>query len=91
MTTKNLSKTEPLATVTPKLTVSRRMLDQWSEIAEKLGDLIATVTAARPAAGSYRDASAWERDRAAIDRRLEALVQLERRFSSEAARMAEAS
>jgi hypothetical protein len=90
MTTKNLTKTE-MATVTPRLAVSRHVANQWNDIAEQLGRLIASVTAARPAAGSYRDAAAWDRDRAAIDRRLDILVQLERRFSSEAARMAEAT
>jgi hypothetical protein len=90
MKTTNLTRAET-ATVAPRLTVSRHVSDQWNEIASCLGDLIAKVTAARPAAGSYRDAAAWERDRAAIDRRLDILVQLERRFSSEAARMAEAT
>jgi hypothetical protein len=88
--TKTMTKTDT-TTVTPRLTVSRHVSDQWNEIASCLGDLIAKVTAARPAAGSYRDAAAWERDRAAIDRRLDILVQLERRFSGEAARMAEAT
>lgn len=88
--TKTMTKTDT-TTVAPRLTVSRRTADQWNQISETLGELIALVTAARPAAGSYRDAAAWERDRAAMDRRLEVLVQLERRFSSEAARMAEAT
>ena len=88
--TKTMTKTDT-TTVTPRLTVSRRTADQWNQISEALGELIALVTAARPAAGSYRDAAAWERDRAAIDRRLDVLVQLERRYSSEAARMAEAT
>jgi hypothetical protein len=88
--TKTMTKTDT-TTVAPRLTVSRRTSDQWAQISEHLGELIALVTAARPAAGSYRDAAAWERDRAAIDRRLDILVQLERRFSTEAARMAEAS
>jgi hypothetical protein len=88
--TKTMTKTDT-ATVAPRLTVSRRTADQWNAISEHLGELIGMVTAARPAAGSYRDAAAWERDRAAIDRRLDILVQLERRFSSEAARMAEAT
>lgn len=91
MTTKNMTKIDTTTTVTPRLTVSRRTADQWNQISEALGELIALVTAARPAAGSYRDAAAWERDRAAIDRRLEVLVQMERRYSSEAARMAEAT
>ena len=90
MTTKTMTKTDT-TTVTPRLTVSRRTADQWNQISEALGELIALVTAARPAAGSYRDAAARERDRAAIDRRLDVLVQLERRYSSEAARMAEAT
>lgn len=90
MTTKNLTKAET-ATIAPRLVASRRMADQWTEIAAALADVITKVTAARPAAGSYRDAAAWERDRAAMDRRLDVLTQLERRFSSEAARMAEAT
>lgn len=88
--TKTMTKPEN-ATIAPRLVASRRMADQWTEIAAALADVITKVTAARPAAGSYRDAAAWERDRAAIDRRLEVLVQMERRYSSEAARMAEAT
>ena len=92
MTSKNLTKTDATtATVAPRLTCSRRMADQWADISSRLTDLVAAVTAARPAAGSYRDAAAWERDRAALDRRLDVLSQLERRFASEAARMAEAT
>ena len=87
--TKTMTKTD--ATVTPRLTVSRATADRWADIAGRLTDLVAAVTAARPAAGSYRDAAAWERDRAALDRRLDVLAQLERRFASEAARMAEAT
>ena len=90
MTTKTLTKTDT-PTVEPRLTVSRATADRWADIATRLGDLVAAVTAARPAAGSYRDAAAWERDRAALDRRLDVLSQLERRFASEAARMAEAT
>jgi hypothetical protein len=90
MTTKNLTKTET-ATIAPRLTVSRRMADQWTEIAGRLAELAALITAARPAAGTYRDAASWERDRAAMDKRLEIVSQLERRFASEAARIAEAT
>jgi len=89
--TKTMTKTDTTATVAPRLACSRRMADQWADISSRLTDLVAAVTAARPAAGSYRDAAAWERDRAALDRRLDVLSQLERRFASEAARMAEAT
>ena len=91
MTTKTLTKTDAMPTVQPRLVASRKMADQWADIAARLADLITAVTAARPAAGSYRDAASWERDRAALDRRLDVLVQLERRFASEAARIAEAT
>jgi len=92
MTSKNLTKTDvATATVAPRLACSQQMADRWADISSRLTDLVAAVTAARPAAGSYRDAAAWERDRAALDRRLDVLAQLERRFSSEAARMAEAT
>lgn len=91
MTTKNLTKTENHATIAPRLAVSRRMADQWADIAGRLAELAALITAARPAAGSYRDAAAWERDRAAMDRRLAIVSDLERRFASEAARIAEAT
>jgi hypothetical protein len=89
--TKTMTKTETTATVAPRLTVSRATADRWADIATRLTDLVAAVTAARPAAGSYRDAVAWERDRTAIDSRLDVLAKLERRFASEAARMAEAT
>lgn len=90
MTTKNLTKTDAHA-IAPRLAVSRRMADQWADIAGRLADLAALITAARPAAGSYRDAASWERDRAAMDRRLAIVADLERRFASEAARIAEAT
>lgn len=89
MKTTNLTKTE-IATVQPRLVASRQMADQWTEIAGRLGELASLITAARPVAGSYRDAASWERDRAAMDRRLDIVNQLERRFASEAARIAEA-
>lgn len=91
MKTTNLTKPEAHATITPRLAVARRTADQWAEIAAKLADLAALITAARPAAGSYRDAASWERDRAAMDRRLAIVSDLERRFASEAARIAEAT
>lgn len=90
MTTKNLTKTET-ATIAPRLVASRRMAEQWTEIAAALATVITLVTAARPAAGTYRDAATWERDRSAMDARLKLLEQLERRFASEAARIAEAT
>ena len=91
MTQKTLTKADTMTSVQPRLVASRRMAQQWTEIAARLADVIQAVTAARPAAGTYRDAAAWERDRTAIDRRLDVLVQLERRFASEAARIAEAT
>lgn len=91
MTTKSLTKTNEMPTVEPRLAVSRKMADQWAEIAGRLAELSALITAARPAAGTYRDVSAWERDRAAMDRRLDIVCQLERRFASEAARIAAAA
>lgn len=91
MKTTNLTKTDAMTTVQPRIVASRRMADQWAEIAAKLADLAALITAARPAAGSYRDAASWERDRAAMDRRLAIVSDLERRFASEAARIAEAT
>lgn len=90
MKTTNLTKPDTHG-IAPRLAVSRRMADQWADIAAKLADLAALITAARPAAGSYRDAAAWERDRAAMDRRLAIVADLERRFASEAARIAEAT
>lgn len=89
--TKTMTKPDTMPTVQPRLVASRRMADQWTEIAGRLSELAALITAARPQAGTYRDAAAWERDRAAIDRRLDLVAQLERRFSSEAARIAEAT
>jgi len=91
MNTKNLTKTDAMTTVQPRIVASRRMADQWAEIAGRLGELASLIVAARPAAGSYRDAAAWERDRAALDKRLDVVSQLERRFASEAARIAEAT
>lgn len=91
MKTTNLTKTDNHATITPRLAVARRTADQWADIAGKLAELAALITAARPAAGTYRDAASWERDRAAMDKRLEIVSQLERRFASEAARIAEAT
>lgn len=88
---KTMTKTDPMSVVQPRLVASRRMADQWTEISAALATVITLVTAARPAAGTYRDAATWERDRAAIDARLRLLEQLERRFSSEAARIAEAT
>lgn len=90
MTTK-MAKTETMTAMQPRLVASRQMADQWSEIAAALATVITLVTAARPAAGSYRDAAAWERDRQAMDNRLRLLEQLERRFATEAARIAEAT
>ena len=80
-----------MPTVQPRLVASRRMADQWTEIAGRLGELAILITAARPVAGSYRDAATWERDRASMDRRLDLVNQLERRFATEAARIAEAT
>ena len=91
MKTTNMTKPEAHATITPRLAVARRTADQWAEIAARLAELAALITAARPAAGSYRDAASWERDRSAMDRRLDIVNQLERRFASEAARIAEAT
>lgn len=86
-----MTKPEALATVEPRMVASRQMADRWSEIAGRLGELASLITAARPAAGTYRDAATWERDRATMDRRLDLVNQLERRFAAEAARMAEAT
>ena len=90
MKTTNLTKPATMTAVEPRIVASRRMADQWTEIAGRLGELASLITAARPAAGSYRDAATWEKDRAAMDRRLDIVNQLERRFASEAARIAEA-
>lgn len=89
--TKTMTKAEPIVAVEPRIAASRQVAAQWAEIAAALGTVTTLITAARPAAGSYRDAAAWERDRAAIDRRLDIVAQLERRFSAEAARIAEAT
>lgn len=76
--------------IQPRLAAAGEMADRWVEIAAQLSALTAAIVAARPAAGSYRDLAAWERDRQIVDRRLELISQLERRFSTEAARMAAA-
>lgn len=89
MKTTNLTKPATMTAVEPRIVASRIQADQWSEIAARLGELAGLITAARPVAGSYRDAAAWEKDRAAMDRRLDIINQLERRFASEAARIAE--